>query len=368
MRCLVVGLLCGCSSVLGIEDFTVSDAGGSDSSHGLCLGPGDWQICLPDEPTAPRAFTSTLPLSTSDAEICREVQPAGWTERHQPACFVVASDITISAELRAQGTRPLVLFASKTITLTQPIDVSGVRGKLRPAGVDLTANDSICGDLTLASGQAHGGAGGSFMFKGGDGGKASTLGGFIGRAAEPDVNKPSALRGGCPGGAGAIGTSGGGGGGAGGAVYLVAGESIMINGTYINASGGAGGGGQTSGGGGGGGSGGMIVLHAPTIGGVGGMLVANGGGGGGGGSTGAGGLPGEEVAAEMPDTSAQGGGASGTGGGGGRGYARVRTASSGVDAAVGGAAGAGGGGGGGGGFILAPTNSLTTSPAATSFP
>ncbi len=376
---VVVFALSGCSSILGIEDFRLGDAGtpndSIDSSTGeFCLGPTGFKVCLAAAPTnAPITISSSLTLDTSPgvSPLCAPTQPASWKAAGQPdACFLISTDVTFSAPVvQAVGTRPLVVFASNAITVGTQLDVathigSMMRGAGSPAPGCVAPQ--AAGNATSGGG---GGGGGSFMGKGGDGGNGGSSNNR-GAAAPSDSSAPVVLRGGCPGGVGGTGAQPGGAPGAGGgAVYLVAGGRITING-FINASGsGAPGGGQ-AGGGGGGGSGGMIVLHAPMIGGNGGTLLANGGAAGGGGANQPG-QSGTDPQPSMPTSGAIGGaGGGGAGGVGGNGSAGANNLGSTGAAGSPTTAAGGGGGGGGGGYIRAnmPIQQITASPSITVVP
>jgi hypothetical protein len=224
-----------------------------------CFGIGLVAIC----PTAPVTSPLTLPSSIDTAgPACLPYTGS------QPGelCVVAGTTITVDRIVLVRGSRPLVVLASDTITITATgtLDAASTRGGGRGAG-------SIASSCVAHPAQGdRGGPGGSFGGRGGFGGEGETAG------REPSEPVPQAgwLRGGCDGGASMIAMGGAGG----GAVYLVAGVQIRVSGT-INASGAGGGAGTTNRGGAGGGSGGMIGLDAPVIE-VTGSIFANGGGGG----------------------------------------------------------------------------------------
>jgi hypothetical protein len=327
-----------------------------------------WRVCLAAEPTtAPQNITSMLLLDTMTSPLCATTQPPSWKAANQPdACFLIGTQITFGAPvIQAVGSRPLVVFASDTITIATQLDVAS-RATRSGAG----APSTLCNPPTAATGgqTGGGGAGGTFGTQGGDGGAGSSGGasGTPGRASMRDSQLPTVLRAGCTGGVGGSTANAGGMPGAGGgAVYLVAKNRITING-FINASGAPGLGGNPVAGGGGGGSGGMIVLYAPTITGNGGVLVANGGGAGGGGGTSNVGGTGSEPSPQMPAMIASGGTGGAGGGVGGNGFAGTTNATTGANGSPTAATG-GGGGGGGAGFIRANVmpSQITTSPAVT---
>lgn len=310
----------------------------------------------------------------SDTDVrCRPfTQPGG-----RESCLLYADSISIAmgTTFTAHGTRPLLLASRTTVVIDGVLDVSSRRNGVPGAG----ANDADCQALRAPEddiGGAAGGAGGSYLGRGGNGGvgdQDDSLGddddALAGLADAALAAAPTFARGGCPGSTGGdeVPAQGGRGGASGGAVWIAANGPISIGASgAIRATGAGGGGGQVQSGGGGGGSGGLVVIEAPTIT-VGGQISANGGGGGEGGTrvsgtpvTGNAGSDGE-----LGTTAAAGGsGAAGTPGDGGAGSA---------GAALGGGTGGGsivgaGGGGGGAGFIrlvgAATVNGVISPPAS----
>ena len=339
-----------------------------DGSTGTCFGAGAYTVCL-DVPADPVTLTGTINTDTDPR--CAAMQPAGWIAAGQAeACFIVGMEIDVPAPVAVRaGSRPLVLVAATSITISGTLDVSSRRSGIggNVVGVGPGSPSAACvaasGTPQNSGGGGGGGAGGSFMTAGGNGAIGNAGGSTAGTAAPASAMAPTVLRGGCPGqrggnggGGNVAGTSGAGG----GAVFLAAGATITISGA-INASGAGGAGGGVRTGGSGGGSGGMIVLHAPTITATAGRVFANGGGASQGGDSNTSGANGTDAAADP--TSPAAGGAIGTAGGpGGAGFALGSNAASGDpgDGTEG-----GGGGGGGGGFILSnrPLTGATVSPA-----
>jgi hypothetical protein len=323
------------------------------------FGTGVWTVHVPTLPTAGVALpamidTGTSPLCSTDAAFTDASQPA--------ACVIVGTTITTPGNTNVRGSKPLVLVATDSVTIDKNLDVAAHRGQAVPAG----GNWSGCG--SPGSGADHttgagGGAGGSFITKGGDGGAGDGGNASAGTAAVA-LGTPAFLHGGCPGSHGGDGSQNAAGiANGGGAIYIVAANSITIS-SLVNASGsGAVGGGHASGGGGGG-SGGMIVLYAPQID-ASGNLLANGGGGAGGGDNNSDGMNGSDEMIAMPLVAPPGG--NGPGGAGGDGSTN---GTGGTSAANGANNDGGGGGGGGAGFIginVAVTGGTYT-PPPTTFP
>jgi hypothetical protein len=292
--------------------------GGMDADNRVCFGAGMVKPCFPTAPTGDLTLPSAI--DTTDSPLCStDVMdvPAG-------LCVIARANITVPAgtTVAVTGDRPLVLVATGTISITGVLDAASRHATTDPfattqigAGADPTGGCNV----GVAPAVSGGGAGGTFVIRGGNGGNGN--GGAVGGMS--GIAQTIALRGGCRGqegtGTSLIPAQGGRGGGA---LYLIA-NTITISGV-INASGEGGHRGVTGGNnsGAGGGAGGLIGLDAPTIDNT-GTVFANGGGGGEGSGGGASGLPGLDPTGI---TAASGG----TGGGGGNG-------------GVGGAGGTGGG-------------------------
>ncbi|MGE5183652.1 MAG: hypothetical protein ACM31C_16385 [Acidobacteriota bacterium] len=335
-----------------------SDAGvdAPDSgSNDLCYGSGLVQACFAATPSGTKTYTTNTTINTDDTSTCMAVtSSSAW-------CVIAAQtiDVDAGATLTAHGSRPLVLVATQSISISGTLDVSSRRGGTPGAGADAAG----CNAGTAPSAAGGGGAGGSFGGQGGNGGARfdGSAGGIAGGALVP-----TALRGGCKGQDGG-GTTGGAGGAGGGGVYLIASTSIFVSGA-IDASG-AGGTTATnnSSGGGGGGAGGYIGLESPSVQNSGSIFANGGGGGEASGSTTAG-TNGSDPTA--PGTPAPGGSLGSTNGGdGGDGAAGATlTGGTGTMGNTGGGAGGGGGGGGGGGILhVQPSATLggQSSPPAT---
>lgn len=308
----------------------------------LCLGSGNFRVCIPppQQPFAVVGATNTGIDTDTQPNPCIFIdQPAG-----QPKlCVIAGTTINIDANiLFAGGSHPLVLFATTTLEIGNGVDVgSHINGQAIGAGFDSVSCVAGSGAGSNNSG-GGGGAGGSFSTNGGTGGDGGNHA-ANGDAAGATSIQTTFLRGGCKGGNGGNGdpASGGGGNHGGGAVLLLAGTSITITG-FVNASGGGGSAGKSGkGGGGGGGSGGMIAMSSQAVN-VSGQLVANGGGGGGGGDGGQAGANGHDPIATMPAAAAGGGSGAGGATAGAAGATQGNTAGNTPDSQ----SGAGGGGGG----------------------
>jgi len=337
----------------------------------VCFGTAPFDICLASAPTVPLTISTPTKIDTTSSSMCVATTSGGANY-----CVVAATTISITAKLRGIGTKPLVLLASDSITIsttTGLIDVGNHRGD---PDLGAGADPSTCMAGT-APGTRAGGAGGSFTGRGGGGGNAAGSGGGIGGRAANGTTTITELRGGCAGQNG-NGSAPGTGGRGGGAVYLLAGNTIDITtsanpNSGINAAGEGGGQGApdaantASSGGGGGGAGGMILFDAPAIT-CDGLILANGGGGGEGSGETAQGNPGADPADTDP---AVGGSGNPIGGNGGAGSSAV-AAGIGTDGSNGnsnaGDDGAGGGGGGAAGLVKAPAGTNLgglVSPPAT---
>jgi hypothetical protein len=339
---------------------TTADAP-SGTGTGACYGPSGWQLCLGTKPTGQVQLQGTLDTGKSDASNpCLATQPTSWTATQPDACIVAGDTITVMS-LRVTGTRPLVLVAQTGITVMNLLDVASHRAAGAVGGGSAAAGDcSPFGSNPDSGPPGAGGAGGSFMFSGGDGGTSDGTMRAGGRAASASTGAPARLRGGCVGQPGGGGTAGDGGAG-GGAVYLVSAGTITLSGK-IDVSGAGGAGRDAQRGGGGGGSGGMVVLHAASITTSSSTFLIAGGGGGGGGSSArnvqmatARGDDGHEPVLTTTIAAAlggQGGLLDGfNGGDGGKGYPAASNMMPGLKGEAGDTSAGGGGGGGGGGYI-----------------
>ncbi|HTR49455.1 MAG TPA: hypothetical protein VMJ10_02035, partial [Kofleriaceae bacterium] len=294
-RVVFAGALAGCNSLLGIHD--LPDDGGRGSGTidgGVCYGSGGFTICLSALPA--QAATPSGSIDTDSATDC----PASYsTPSGNPWCVIAGSSVTIGATLRASGSRPLVLVSTGVLAIELPgvVDVSSHigNGSMAPATVG-AASDTGCASGSGASASVDdksggGGAGGSYATGGGQGGAGDTEAGGPGGATS---GVPTTLVGGCSGGYGGAGdepasdackpTPSDPPGAGGGAVYLVAGDTIQLDGVVMANGAGGGVGNQARGGGAGGGAGGLVVLWAGTAisGGMiagGSVLSTNGGGG-----------------------------------------------------------------------------------------
>jgi hypothetical protein len=310
------------------------------------------EMCIPmGQDLAPMVTLPSMIQTGGVSADCTYVDQAD-PGRMKPALCVIAADrITIDNTVRVIGTRPLVLLArtSLSITATGILDVAGhAADNTSPAGANEPACSQLAGGPVVGSSGAGGGPGGTFRSQGGAGGPN---GGGVVVSAPAVSGGPLLLRGGCRGGNGGVnGTANGGiSGHSGGVVYLLS-PSFDIAGT-INASGGAGRGSAASGAGGaGGGSGGMILLWstkaitlASTA-----QIFAVGGGGGSGGPNGGTGAAGDDPdGPTSPATSTPVGGGPGAGGSGSLGA----PGNAGTGGIVASGPNGGGGGGGGVGYI-----------------
>jgi hypothetical protein len=335
------GELSGPLSGLCVGADITPDAGDIDATPENCYGTGLVTACFDAAPTGTLMLGGNQAIDTDTDTRC------AITTNTLDACVLAAESITVSTGFfRGNGTRPLVLVATQTISITSTLSVASLRQfNVSGAGADMPG----CNAGTAPTGSS-GGAGGSFGGVGGSGASVGT-GGVAGA-----VLSPTSLRGGCSGqdGADSVSPLGPGAKGrGGGALYLIAETSITVGG-LVNASGAGGGGGGTgaSGGGGGGGSGGFIGFDTPSLM-VTGNVLANGGGGGEGSGAQTTGVPGQDTStATTPAAGGAGGSNFGTDGGSGS-VAAQKNGTSGAAACTGTCTTptSGGGGGGGAGII-----------------
>jgi hypothetical protein len=342
----------------------------------ICFGtPGTslFTYCYPAG-TAPPMGSATLSpnqnqFDTHDDCQGQQSQPNAQvvTFNGQSVCMIAVGDLTIDKHIQFQGTNPLVLLGTNTITVTSSgiVDASSSVRSFFGGGPNSDAATCNAGTGGNAGGGGGGNGGGGAGF-GTPGGIGGTSTGNTATGAGGAAVTTVTLQGGCKGGKGGDGAGqsrGGDGGDSGGAVYLLAGKTITIDGSVI-ASGGGGNGADPTSGGGGGGTGGLIGLDAATLTiAAGAHVVSNGGAGGGGGDAaihqGGDGGDGTTVG-----TSAAVGGAGGTGGGPGGGSGATGTdlaiADGGSAGTTSAATGAGGGGGGAGIIWVVTQSSLTT--------
>jgi hypothetical protein len=361
---LVVGELaagCGFHSSSGA---TIDSGAGSDSpgdGGGIDAGCGFAELVS----TCVLSFDADLPVmgaATYDTEthllridgVATPVAVKTVMIGLDPVDVISARDVHlgVSASLRAVGSHGLAIIASHDLVLDDDAVIDVSHGG---AGARTSCPNGATKGLDNANG-GGGGGGGGFGADGGSGGGGNLVSAMVagGSQGSPELPFPVGFHGGCP---GAIGGTGGLPGGAagqgGGALYLVAGNRIVLSGSATLGVGGGGGqGGSHSGalgkaGGGGGGSGGLLILQAPHIAAEAATIAANGGAGGEG-SDGAG-AGGNGDPATMTTARASGGsdGAVDGGDGGDGGSSLGKVGGSVATSAPGG----GGGGGGSVGFI-----------------
>jgi hypothetical protein len=229
--------------------------------------------------------TSIFDLATSDLDVSTDrtidTDREGLVRTQRDGTEVavlVHGSVTVSATLRAVGSRPLVIIARDGVDVSGTIDVSAVGNTPGPRGrPGATSAGGDASGLGAGRGGTHdgdyrdgGGGGGGLCGRGGTGGSggASSLGGVGGGPHDLGTDAET-LRGGGGGGAG-NGASGrfGAGGAGGGALQISSRGTITVRGRIL-ARGSAGanglGGSGNDGAGGGGGAGGWILLEAPDL-------------------------------------------------------------------------------------------------------
>lgn len=297
---------------------------------------------------------------------CPKASVTMFGQSNGPGVTVIAFNtlqVGTKATLRITGTRAVMFYARRTISIEGTIDGSatlhtgGPGGKFGPVNAD--------GQCWFTNGQGRQGSGSGNDDSGGGGGAWATIGaaggtaggqlGGEGGTGQGTATAPVPFIGGCSGGAGGRSNQAGRGGGGGGALHFVAGQSITISGT-VNVGGGGGAGGINEMAGGGGGSGGMILLESQLVT-TSGTLAANGGGGGSGAedkaasASGKAGLPGEDGLASASTQAAGGLSVDNKSGYGGKGATQGSAATKGENQQN-----AGGGGGGLGRLHVRATN------------
>jgi hypothetical protein len=352
----LLALVSGCAEVFDLEVVALRDAGtggngdagdGGIACYGSYASGGFLTIC-PQGTEVLDPWVADTVLDTAGVEMDCEIQIQ---TAEGELCIIVAESIAISGSVDTRGTSPLVLLATKDITIDGILHADSA-GVTRGAGFDPLSCDKTTIHGTSGNGVnpgGAGGAGGSFGTRGAAGGDGDGMHAAGTPAAA--ASQVSALRGGCSGGNGGQAIDGQGtkptGGWGGGAIYLLAGDRITINGV-VNASGGGGEAATLQAGGGGGGAGGMIVLDAPHVVLNGAGLIAHGGGGGGGACSTTNGMRGQGA---IPPSYTTTGGTGGSGGGGTGGNGATFGNAL-AQIGQGGSASCGGGGGGGGHGII----------------
>jgi len=335
-------LLMGCPPIGDNElppdgELPPDDGSSPPDAPQFCYGTGPVKPCFASNPMG-HLTLSPMTINTDSSLLCSTnvmVTPTN-------VCVIAAAYIDdVGGTVAVIGTRPLIIVATDTISLTGTLDAASHRSPTnldehgqRGAGADPTGG-CVFGPSPSMSG---GGAGGTFIEPGGAGGA-----GIMGAGGTAGQAQASGLRGGCRG--QDAGTALGGLGG--GALYLIANTKIVTTG-QINASGGGGNRGVSGNSpGGGGGSGGFIGLDTKLLENY-GSVFANGGGGGEGSGGGAPGNPGEDPTGAAAANGGLGGSGGGNGGNGGAGGSSGGTLAGGN----GSPANYGGGGGGGGTGVI----------------
>ncbi|MDQ3371087.1 MAG: hypothetical protein M3680_37185, partial [Myxococcota bacterium] len=138
-----------------------------------CYGPPNSasDVCFDTAPTGD--LTHSGAIDTDASALCAATQPVGWRPLQDEACVVARATITINGGVRVFGSRPLVLVAASSISITSILDASSDAGLAGPA-----APSSACKTFVAVPGNspggAGGGAGGSFMSAGASGGTGNS--------------------------------------------------------------------------------------------------------------------------------------------------------------------------------------------------
>lgn len=134
-----------------------------------CVGEDTYVACFPT-PTVGVTLPSTV---DTDSSICAAEMPIGWMGQPD-SCFIVGTTITASGT-SVFGSRPLMLWATDSITITGDIDVASHRGGKTGPGAPGAACQAFGSPPTTNAQGAGGGAGGTFRTKGGNGGHGHWL-------------------------------------------------------------------------------------------------------------------------------------------------------------------------------------------------
>ena len=124
MRAIVCWVLAGCGfqgPPTSAQQPGLDAPQGSDAHAGdLCLGPGNFQICIP-APTQPVMLGATNSMIDTEANSTASMCVAS---NNAAVCVVAGTTVQIGGGiLYASGHRPLVIFASDAIAITGGLDV-----------------------------------------------------------------------------------------------------------------------------------------------------------------------------------------------------------------------------------------------------
>ncbi|MBA3391026.1 MAG: hypothetical protein H0T89_00190, partial [Deltaproteobacteria bacterium] len=241
---LAMLLLTACHRVFDLDEVRRLDASVDAIPDDGCFGQygqdraGLVRICLDAMPDKPL----DLPANVDTTNCAITAMQSNGVE----VCVLAGTTVTVPFSARIHGARPLVVIAVRQLVIGVDgvIDVSGRRSMPTPAGANVASCSAPSQNaMNINSGNgAGGGAGGALSATGGNGGTGSTSGTPRSGGVSLASVAFDGVRGGCRGGRGGS-TSyamGGAGGSSGGALYLIAGESIVVRGV-INASGEGGG-------------------------------------------------------------------------------------------------------------------------------
>lgn len=287
MRWLLLFAIAGCYERKPLQCETDNCQVPDGSATEVCVG--DPAGLLPrtcfDPMPAPRTITAAMsPIETDLACDLPVVD-------HPKLCILAGESIVIEGVIKARGGRPLVLWSATTIELLDGAEID-VKSEQVAVNEELAAgaDDSTCPSLDGALNNlanpfvGAGGCGGGFGGAGGLGGDGARSPVTVGPGCASMIQPLDRVRGGCRGGHGGLSNAASelNGGSSGGAVYLMAGQTIVIRGV-IDARGDQGlpatGNPDRLPGGGGGGSGGLIAFDTPELVLDGAVLNALGGGG-----------------------------------------------------------------------------------------
>ncbi|MBA3502829.1 MAG: hypothetical protein H0T65_20875, partial [Deltaproteobacteria bacterium] len=82
-------------------------------------------VCFDTPPTGAVTISGSL---DTDGGLCAATQPVNWTDTQDAACVIAGATITVNGATKVFGSRPLVLVAATTLTVSNNLDGSSNEG------------------------------------------------------------------------------------------------------------------------------------------------------------------------------------------------------------------------------------------------